>query len=112
MVFVSPSLSNILLLHTLHSRGGEPINLDTEFGSIYSDISSLIIASSDPNNTSASAFDVSVFEDIGQLYLIWSGWQGEKNGEQDIFISRMKNPWTTEGERVMLSAPEYDWEKN
>ena len=58
------------------------------------------------------AIDGSVFEDHGQLYLIWSGWQGEKNGEQDIFISRMKNPWTTEGERVMLSAPEYDWEKN
>ena len=40
--------------------GGDPINFDTECGSIYSDISIRIIEFSSPNNTSAKAFDNSV----------------------------------------------------
>ncbi len=58
------------------------------------------------------AIDGSVFENKGQMYLIWSGWEGDTNGQQNIYIAKMKNPWTTEGQRVLLSAPTYDWEKN
>jgi len=57
------------------------------------------------------AIDGSVFEHKGQLYLIWSGWDGDTNGTQSIYIARMKNPWTIEGERVRLSTPELPWEK-
>ncbi len=45
------------------------------------------------------------------MYLIWSGWKGDINGEQDIFIAKMKNPWTVEGKRILLSEPSYPWEK-
>ena len=41
--------------------GGEPINFDTLCFSIYSDISTRIIAFSVPNTASANAFDNSVF---------------------------------------------------
>lgn len=58
------------------------------------------------------AIDASVFENKGKLYLIWSGWKGNVNGEQDIFIARMKNPWTVEGNRTLISAPTYSWERN
>ena len=57
------------------------------------------------------AIDASVFEHNGQLYCIWSGWEGEENVSQNIYIVKMQNPWTPEGERVMISTPEYDWEK-
>lgn len=57
------------------------------------------------------AIDGSVFEHRGQLYLIWSGWEGETNGRQDIYIARMTNPWTVAGARVRLSKPEYAWER-
>ncbi|HEY0003434.1 MAG TPA: glycoside hydrolase family 43 protein [Pyrinomonadaceae bacterium] len=57
------------------------------------------------------AIDGSVFEHEGQLYLIWSGWEGNSNGQQDIYIARLKNPWTVEGKRVRISKPEYKWEK-
>lgn len=60
MAFALLFLLNIHLLHILHNRGGEPISLEVEFASIYSDISNLITLSSAPNNTSASAFEVSV----------------------------------------------------
>ncbi len=57
------------------------------------------------------AIDASVFEHNGQLYCIWSGWKGEDNVSQNIYIVKMQNPWTPEGERVMISTPEYEWEK-
>lgn len=58
------------------------------------------------------AIDGSLFQHRGKLYLIWSGWEGDVNGEQDIYICRMKNPWTTESERIRISSPELDWEKH
>ncbi|MEO8569277.1 MAG: glycoside hydrolase family 43 protein [Ginsengibacter sp.] len=57
------------------------------------------------------AIDGSVFEHREKMYLIWSGWKGDINGEQDIFIAKMKNPWTVEGKRILLSEPSYPWEK-
>ncbi len=43
------------------------------------------------------AIDGSVFKHKGQLYMVWSGWEGDVNGRQDIYISKMKNPWTLDG---------------
>ena len=57
------------------------------------------------------AIDASIFENKGKLYVIWSGWKGDKNGEQDIFIAQMKDPWTVESKRTLVSAPTYSWEK-
>ncbi len=56
------------------------------------------------------SIDGSIYNHNGQLYLIWSGWQGDINFEQDIYIAKMKNPWTVEGKRVRLSSPQFDWE--
>ena len=58
------------------------------------------------------SIDGSVFEHRSQLYFIWSGWEGDKNGQQNIYMAKMKNPWTIEGDRVLLSRPELDWETN
>ncbi|MEP6750189.1 MAG: glycoside hydrolase family 43 protein [Bacteroidota bacterium] len=57
------------------------------------------------------AIDGDVFEYEKQLYMVWSGWAGDVNGEQDIYIAKMRDPWTIEGERVRISAPFYEWEK-
>ena len=58
------------------------------------------------------AIDGSVFEFSNRLYMIWSGWEGDVNGQQNIYIAAMKNPWTIEGQRARISAPTYDWETN
>lgn len=59
------------------------------------------------------AIDGTVLEHKGQLYFVWSGWRGENDpGIQQLYIARMINPWTLEGERVLLSEPVYPWEKN
>lgn len=58
------------------------------------------------------AIDGSVFENNGQLYLIWSGWEGAANGRQNIYLAPLKNPWTLAGPRVLVSTPTYAWERN
>lgn len=57
------------------------------------------------------AIDASVFADQGVLYMIWSGWEGDENGTQSIYIARLSNPWTVESPRTRISTPEYPWEK-
>jgi GH43 family beta-xylosidase len=57
------------------------------------------------------AIDGDVFAFKNQLYMVWSGWEGDSNGEQDIYIAKMKNPWTIDGYRVRISKPVYEWEK-
>jgi GH43 family beta-xylosidase len=57
------------------------------------------------------AIDASVFQNGGKLYAIWSGWRGAENGTQNIYIARLRNPWTVEGKRVMLSTPQFPWEE-
>ncbi|WP_207434156.1 family 43 glycosylhydrolase [Sabulibacter ruber] len=62
------------------------------------------------------AIDGSVFEHDSKLYFIWSGWEGTdpnaNSGRQQIYIAKMSNPWTIEGERIMISRPTYTWERN
>lgn len=64
----------------------------------------------DPTNK--WAIDGSVFEHRGQLYFIWSGWEGDANGRQNIYLARMKNPWTIDSPRLKVSTPVYAWERN
>ncbi|MGI4730032.1 MAG: glycoside hydrolase family 43 protein, partial [Janthinobacterium lividum] len=58
------------------------------------------------------AIDSDVFMHKGKLYMIWAGWEGDANGRQNIYIDKMKNPWTIKKKRVMISTPTYSWEKN
>ncbi len=56
------------------------------------------------------AIDASVFEDKGRRYMVWSGWEGDSDGQQNIYIAQLTNPWTVGSKRVMLSYPKYPWE--
>lgn len=47
----------------------------------------------------------------GQQYFSWSGWEGAENGMQNIYLCRMKDPWTADGPRVLLSTPTFAWER-
>ncbi len=62
------------------------------------------------DETDKWAIDATVFEDKGQKYMLWSGWEGDSDGEQRIYIAHMKDPWTIDSPRVMLSYPQYPWE--
>ncbi len=47
----------------------------------------------------------------GQLYFAWSGWENDLGGSQNIYTCKLTNPYTAEGQRVRVSAPELTWEK-
>jgi GH43 family beta-xylosidase len=64
----------------------------------------------DPTNK--WAIDADVFTWKNELYMIWSGWEGDKNHQQNIYLAKMSNPWTITGQRVKIAEPTYDWEKH
>ncbi|MEO7802375.1 MAG: glycoside hydrolase family 43 protein [Ginsengibacter sp.] len=57
------------------------------------------------------AIDGSVFSFRHQRYMIWSGWEGNTNGSQDIYIAKMRSPTKIKGRRHRISTAIYDWEK-
>jgi len=63
------------------------------------------------DKTDRWAIDPDVFEVGGAHYMVWSGWPGATNGEQDIYIARMSNPWTIDSPRTLISHPQFAWEK-
>ncbi len=86
-------------MYAIENSGADPTKGSWEFkGQI-----------TDPTNK--WAIDGDVFEHHGQLYMIWSGWEGDVNGMQNIYIAKMSNPWTIEGHRVKISSPELKWER-
>jgi GH43 family beta-xylosidase len=56
------------------------------------------------------SIDGSVFEYRQKLYFLWSGWEGDVNGQQNIYIAAMSNPWTIVGKRTLISKPDLPWE--
>lgn len=56
------------------------------------------------------AIDGNVFTYKKQLYMIWSGWEGDTNGQQNIYIAKMKSPTEIDGDRVRISSPTNPWE--
>ncbi|WP_300598421.1 family 43 glycosylhydrolase [Niabella sp.] len=57
------------------------------------------------------AIDGTVFRYNGQWYTLWSG--GNAGAPpQNLYIAKMSNPWTISGEKVMISTPDFAWEKN
>ena len=67
--------------------------------------------STDPENH--WAIHPSTFSVAGKHYLIWSGWEKRRviTESQCIYIAEMKNPWTLASPRVLISRPEYEWER-
>lgn len=47
----------------------------------------------------------------GPMYFIWSGWEGDENIRQNLYIAPMSNPWTISGDRVEISRPDRAWER-
>ncbi len=58
------------------------------------------------------AIDGSPVEINGQWYFAWSGWEGNTDVQQDIYLARMDSPTSVNGERLRLLQPEAGWEQN
>lgn len=58
------------------------------------------------------AIDGTVLEVKGKRFFVWSGWPGEKDGRQDLYITRMLDPTLCDERRVLISKPTHDWERH
>lgn len=57
------------------------------------------------------AIDATILEHRGQRYVIWSGWEDERD-EQWLYIATLANPWTISSNRVRLAANnDFLWER-
>lgn len=85
-------------MHVLESAGSDPLGPYHYKARIF-----------DPD-TDGWAIDASVLTmPDGQLYLLFSSWSGPN---QNLYIARMSNPWTINGNRALLSSPFYPWERS
>ncbi len=63
------------------------------------------------DNSDKWAIDGTVMHHGGKRYFIWSGWQADVNVCQNLYIAEMDTPKTLCSPRVLISSPQYDWEK-
>lgn len=56
--------------------------------------------------------DSTVMQLFGKNYLIWAQHDDAIPGNTNLYIAELENPWTLKTKAVLLSKPEYDWEKN
>jgi GH43 family beta-xylosidase len=57
------------------------------------------------------SLDATTFEHKGQRYYVWAQRDPEIVGNSNLYIAKMVNPWTIVGPQVMITTPEYGWEK-
>ena len=86
-------------IYVVENTSGDPLNGTWTFKGKIAD------------QTDKWAIDATIMEYKSQLYMLWSGWQGDTDIQQDIFIAKMSDPMTISSERVKISSPTYEWEK-
>ncbi len=55
--------------------------------------------------------DATTFECRGKRYLVWAQKPSATPMISNLYIGEMADPWTLKSKPVLLSAPEFDWEK-
>lgn len=63
------------------------------------------------DETNKYAIDGTVMRHKGNLYFVWSGREGDVSGCQKLYIAKMESPYALASERIMISTPEFEWEK-
>ena len=57
------------------------------------------------------SLDATTFEHDGTRYLVWAQHDPQLGGNTNLYIASMSDPWTLSSKQVMITRPEYDWEK-
>ncbi|GGL08283.1 glycoside hydrolase family 43 protein [Mangrovihabitans endophyticus] len=57
------------------------------------------------------AIDGTMFHFNGDRWFVWSGWAGDTNVEQNLYIARMSSPSASTGARYVISQPRESWER-
>lgn len=64
-------------------------------------------------DTGGWAIDGTTFTDArGVRFLVWSGWAGSRDGQQNLYIARMSSPVALATPRALLTTPDQSWERH
>lgn len=56
------------------------------------------------------SLDATTFEHKGVRYLVWPQKDPDIEGNSNLYIAPMSNPWTIQSPQIMISKPEFSWE--
>ena len=91
--------------YVLECQGDDPIRDPwVEMGKIRA-------AEEDEFSFRAFSLDATVFECGGAYYYVWAEKVGVGRQISNLYIARMKNGYTLETTQVLLTTPDYDWER-
>ncbi|MFD2614397.1 glycoside hydrolase family 43 protein [Paenibacillus gansuensis] len=62
-------------------------------------------------NTAVPGLDGTILQHGGKLYFMYAGYGHFPEYGSAIYAALMTNPWTLTGKEVLLTKPDYDWEK-
>ncbi|MGI6017784.1 MAG: glycoside hydrolase family 43 protein [Marvinbryantia sp.] len=68
-------------------------------------------AKEDEFSFEAFSLDATVFENKGKYYYIWAEKVGVGKQISNLYIAEMENPYTLKTVQVLLTTPDYDWER-
>ncbi len=68
-------------------------------------------ATTDEFSFESFSLDATVFENKGQWYYIWAEKTGVGKQISNLYIARMENGYTLATDQVLLTTPDYDWER-
>ena len=63
------------------------------------------------DDTDKWAIDGTIVQYHDQLYMVWSGWEGDINIAQHLYIAKMSDPYTICSPRRLISSPDEDFER-
>ncbi len=69
-------------------------------------------AEGDPYSFTDFSLDMTVFEHRGKCYTIWAQKVGTVNGISNLYIAELENPVKLRTVQVLLTTPDYDWERD
>lgn len=68
-------------------------------------------APDDPFSFEAFSLDATVFENGGRRYFVWAEKVSVGQQISNLYIAEMASPWQLKTAQVLLSGPDYDWER-
>lgn len=85
-------------MYVLENNSNDPLDIYSLHGKI-------------SDSTDKWAIDGTIMKHNNKMYFVWSGWEGDENICQNLYIAEMKSPYQFSSERFLFSTPEYEWEK-
>ena len=69
------------------------------------------VIGADPFSFQDFSLDMTVFEHKDDLYCVWAEKVSVGKKISNLYIARMKSPWELDSQQVLLSSPDYSWER-